>query len=153
MTNATSTRTQDFTAVLDLPVSPATVVALFTTAAGVSRWWGPTQGDAAIGGTLITSFGEHGVNATRVLEVGPNRVVWEPVAAPETTPTGHTQEWLGTTIEIDILPTGSGAELRFRHVGLTPSLDCWDACFDAWTYFMASIESYAKTGVGTPFEA
>jgi uncharacterized protein YndB with AHSA1/START domain len=153
MIGTTTTRTEDFTAVLNLPTSPVTVSALFTSAAGVSRWWGPTEGDATVGGTLVTSFGEHGVNAARVLEAGPNRVVWEPVAAPGTTPTGHTQEWLGTTIEIDILPSGTGTELRFRHAGLTPRLDCWDACLDAWTYFMSSIESYATTGTGTPFGA
>ncbi|MGH3828186.1 MAG: SRPBCC family protein [Pseudonocardiaceae bacterium] len=153
MSDTTSTRAQDFTAVLDLPVSPDDVVSLFTSAAGVSRWWGPTEGDAAVGGTLITSFGEHGVNATRVLEAGPDRVVWEPVAAPGTTPTGHTREWLGTTIQIDIHPAGNGTELRFRHVGLNPELECWDACYDAWSYFMGSIGSCVKTGVGTPFGA
>ena len=34
----TSTRTEDFTAVLNLPASPATVSAMFTSAASVSRW-------------------------------------------------------------------------------------------------------------------
>lgn len=151
MTINISTRTEDYSAVLNLPTSPETVAALFTTADGVSRWWGPTEGDATVGGTLVTRFGEHGVNANRVREVGASRVVWEPIAAPGTTPTGHTQEWLGTTIEIEILPSGAGTELHFRHVGLTPQLDCWDACHDAWTYFMSSIETCAETGTGTPF--
>ena len=155
-TTATETavgETEDFTAVLTLPAGPGTVSALFTSAAGVSRWWGPTEGNAAVGGTLVTSFGEHGVNAMRVLEVGPARVVWQSIALEATTPTGHTQEWLGTTMEFDIhpAPTGNGTELHFRHAGLTPQLECWDACFSAWTYFMASIEAAATTGTGTPF--
>jgi uncharacterized protein YndB with AHSA1/START domain len=148
-----STRTEDFTAVLNLPVSPATVSALFTSAAGVSRWWGATEGDAAVGGTLVTSFGEHGANTMRVLEAGPARVVWESAASDEITPTLHTKEWLGTTIEFDIAAAGAGTELRFRHAGLTPRLECWDDCFAGWTYFMASIEAFAETGTGTPFEA
>ena len=151
--------TEDFTAVLTLPAGPGTVSALFASAAGVSRWWGPTEGDAAVGGTLVTSFGEHGVNAMRVLEAGPARVVWQSVALEATTPTGHTQEWLNTTMEFDIRPaptgnatgTSTGTELRFRHAGLTPQLECWDACFAAWTYFMTSIEAAATTGTGTPF--
>jgi uncharacterized protein YndB with AHSA1/START domain len=151
MTSDTSMRTEDYSAVLNLPADPETLAALFTSADGVSRWWGPTEGDATVGGTLITHFGDHGANATRVRAVGTNRIVWEPIAAPGTTPTGHTQEWLGTTIEIEIVPTDTGGELRFRHLGLTPRLDCWDACYDAWTYFMSSIETYAKTGTGTPF--
>ncbi len=150
---ATWTRTEDFTAVLHLPADPEAVAALFTSAAGVSRWWGPTEGDGAVGGMLITSFGDNGVNAMRVLEAGSARVVWESIAAPGTTPTGHTQEWLGTTMEFDIIPAGGGTELRFRHAGLTPQLACWDDCFAGWTYFMASIQTLAETGTGTPFGA
>jgi uncharacterized protein YndB with AHSA1/START domain len=153
MTSTTSTRTEDFTAVLSLATSPASVSALFSSAAGVSRWWGPTTGDGAAGGTLVTSFGDYGVNTMRVLEAGPARVVWESLASDGITPTGHTLEWLGTTMEFDILPAGTGTELRFRHVGLTPQLECWADCFSAWTYFMASIETFAETGTGTPFGA
>src|SRR5947208_2666405 len=141
MTSTISSRTEDFTAVLNLPVSPDTVWALFTSAAGVSRWWGPTEGDAAVGGTLVTSFGNHGVNAMRVLEAGPTRVVWESIALDGTTPTGHTQEWLGTTMEFEIVAADAGTQLRFRHAGLTPRLECWDSCVDGWAYFMASIET------------
>ncbi|WP_433234628.1 SRPBCC family protein [Actinomadura nitritigenes] len=151
MTGITSTRDADYTAVLNLPATPAAVAALFTSAAGVSRWWGPTEGDGAVGGTLVTAFGEYGANAMRVLEAGPDRVVWESVAPDGTVPTGHTEEWLGTRMEFDIVPAGGGTELRFRHVGLTPRLDCWDACADAWRHFMASIETLAETGTGTPF--
>ncbi len=150
---STSVQTEDFTAVLHLSATPSAVSALFASPAGVSRWWGPAEGDAAVGGTLVTSFGEYGVNATRVLESGPARVVWEPVAAEATTPTGHTLERLGTTLEFDIVPDGTGTELTFRHVGLTPQLECWDACNFAWTYFIASIEACAETGTGTPFGA
>ena len=153
MTHITSTRTGDFTTVLNLPASPDAVSALLTSAAGVSRWWGPTEGDGTAGGTLVTSFGDYGVNAMRVLEAGPARVAWEPVAPEGTTPTEHTQEWLGTTVEFDIVPAGTGTELRFRHAGLTPQLECWEACAAAWTSFMASIEAFATTGTGTPFGA
>lgn len=144
---------EDYTAVLTLTASPATVSALLASAAGVSRWWGPAEGDAAVGGTLVASFGAHGVNAVRVLEAGPSRVVWESVTAAGTIPTGHTREWLGTTMEFDILPAGTGTVLRFRHAGLTPQLQCWDDCFTAWSYFMASIQAAAETGTGTPFGA
>ena len=151
MTSTIDTRTEDFTAILNIPANPDTVSALFTSADGVSRWWGPTEGDAAVGGTLVTSFGEHGSNAMRVLHAGPTRVVWQSVAPDGATPTAHTQEWLGTTMEFDIVPADTGTQLRFRHAGLTPQLECWDDCFAGWTHFMASIEACATTGTGTPF--
>src|SRR4029077_4936678 len=78
MTGTTSSRTEDFSAVLNLPASPDAVSALFASAAGVSRWWGPTEGDGTAGGTLVTSFGDYGVNAMRVLEAGPARVAGSP---------------------------------------------------------------------------
>lgn len=150
--STTSASTKDFTAVLNLPARPDTVAALFTSAAGVSRWWGPTEGDAAVGGTLVTSFGAYGVNAMRVLEAGPTRVVWESIAPEGSAPTGHTLEWLGTTVQFDIVPAGTGTQLHFRHAGLTPQLACWDACVAGWTQFMSSIQTFAETGTGNPFQ-
>ncbi len=152
MTSTTSARTGDFTAVVTLPASPAAVSALFSSAAGVSRWWGPTEGDATVGGTLVTSFGGYGVNAMRVLEAAPARVVWESIAPDGSPPTAHTQEWLGTTMHFEIVPTGNGTQLHFRHAGLTPQLACWDECVAAWTQFLASIQTFAETGTGTPFQ-
>ena len=153
MSGITNARHDDFTAVLNLPASPATVSALFTSAAGVSRWWGPTEGDGTVGGTLAISFGEYGVNTMRVLEAGPTRVVWETIAPEKGPGTAVQQEWLGTTIEFDTVAAGSGTELRFRHAGLTPQLECWDDCLAGWTHFMASIQTCAETGTGTPFGA
>ncbi|MDQ1632031.1 MAG: hypothetical protein QOC80_2003 [Frankiaceae bacterium] len=152
-TSTTGTRTEDFTATLNLPASPASVSELFTSAAGVSRWWGPTTGDAATGGTLVTSFGDYGVNAMRVLEAGPTRVVWESTMPNEGRPTGNAQEWMGTTMEFDIVPSGadSRCQLRFRHAGLTPRLECWDECLAGWTHFMSSIQACVETGTGMPF--
>jgi uncharacterized protein YndB with AHSA1/START domain len=150
---STSTTSEDFTAVLSLPADPAAVSALFTSAAGVSSWWGPTEGDGEVGGTLVTSFGEYGVNAMRVLEAGPNRVVWESVAPVGAAPTAHMHEWLGTTVEFDVVPRDATTELRFRHVGLTPRLECFGECVAGWTHFMTSIQRYAETGTGTPFGA
>ncbi|WP_433200798.1 SRPBCC family protein [Dactylosporangium sp. CS-047395] len=141
----------DYSRVLDLPIEPARASALFTSADGVSRWWGPTEGDGAAGGTLVTSFGPYGVNAMRVLESGPSRVVWESIAVDGTEPTGHTLEWLGTTMQFDIAPSGTGTQVQFRHAGLTPQMQCWQDCVVAWDQFMDSIRAYAETGAGTPF--
>lgn len=141
----------DFTAVLDLPAAPGELINLFTSAEGVSSWWGPTTGDSTVGGVLVISFGEHGQNAVHVRETGPSRVVWEPVVADGSTPTGHTQEWLGTSIEIEVRAAGKGAQLHFRHRGLTPKLACWDDCVAGWNHFMASIDSLLRTGAGHPY--
>src|SRR5258708_5832432 len=107
MTSTTSPQTEDFTAVLNVPASPGTVSALFTSAAGVSRWWGPTEGDGGVDATLVPSFGDSAVNEMRVLEAGPPRVVWEPIAPGGTKPPGHPQGGLGATMEFHIAPAGA----------------------------------------------
>jgi hypothetical protein len=146
-----ATDVRDFTAVLDLPARPEDVITLFTSPEGVSRWWGPTTGDGTVGGVLVVSFGEYGHNALRVLETDPRRVVWEPVVADGSTPTGHTQEWLGTRIEVDVRAAGESAQLHFRHRGLTPQLACWGDCLAGWNHFMDSIDSLVRTGSGHPY--
>jgi hypothetical protein len=152
MTETTRRGTEDFTRVLQLPMSPDDVLALFTSTDGVARWWGPAVGSADAGGTITVSFGEYGANAVRVLESGPSRVVWEPVVPPDGfTPTGHTPEWLGTRIEVGIQPSETGTELSFRHVGVTPALACYADSVNGWTLFLTSIETLAATGTGTPY--
>lgn len=150
---STLSETGDFTAVVSLPADCDTVSGYLTSAAGVSRWWGPASGDAATGGTLVVDFGRAGVNAVHVAQASRTRVVWEPVVVDGTTPTWHTPEWIGTRIEFDLEPTGQRTELRFQHTGLTEALQCWNDCSAGWTYFLASIEKLATTGAGTPFAA
>ncbi|MGN6607307.1 MAG: SRPBCC family protein [Jatrophihabitans sp.] len=151
MSISTDTHTDDYTAVLQLPVPPQRAAELFASPEGVSAWWGPATGDAEVGGTLAVAFGKYGVNAVRVLQRDLERVVWQSIDLADGRGTQHTAEWAGTTIEFDLSPTAEGTELRFRHRGLTPTLVCWDDCFAGWTHFLASIDTWARTGVGTPF--
>jgi len=60
-------------------------------------------------------------------------------------------EWTGTRIVFEISPTESGSEIRFSHLGLVPSYECYDACFDAWTFFLqSSLRELITSGRGEP---
>jgi uncharacterized protein YndB with AHSA1/START domain len=65
-------------------------------------------------------------------------------------------EWKGTEIRFELTPsdlrTGQGGtELRFTHVGLVPSYECFDVCKDAWgLYIRESLPAFVTTGRGTP---
>ena len=63
----------------------------------------------------------------------------------------HTPEWAGTTIVFELAPADGGSELRFRHVGLTPQLECFDMCHEGWTHYLASLVAYVDTGEGHPY--
>jgi hypothetical protein len=60
-------------------------------------------------------------------------------------------EWNGTDIVFDIAKKGEGTELRFTHVGLVPSVECYKDCSDAWGFYIReSLRSLITTGKGKP---
>lgn len=87
----------------------------------------------------------------RVTELVPGqRVVWRVVDA-----TIHfvadKDEWTDTEIRFEISPTDNGTELRFTHDGLVPSVECYDACSNAWgQYAGGSLRNFITTGTGNP---
>jgi hypothetical protein len=60
-------------------------------------------------------------------------------------------EWNGTDIVFDITKKGAKTELRFTHVGLAPSIECYKDCSDAWGFYIReSLRSLITTGKGKP---
>ena len=61
-------------------------------------------------------------------------------------------EWEGTTIVFELASAGPDrTELTFRHVGLRPSLDCYDSCSLGWDHYLRSLRSLVETGTGMPY--
>jgi hypothetical protein len=50
----------------------------------------------------------------------------------------ETTEWTGTTIQFEITRVPQGTELRFTHIGLKPSEECYDVCHDSWRFYVGS---------------
>ena len=60
-------------------------------------------------------------------------------------------EWKGTDIVFQIDRKGDRTEVRFTHVGLVPSYECYDVCSDAWgTYIKGSLRNLITSGKGQP---
>jgi uncharacterized protein YndB with AHSA1/START domain len=136
---------QDYQSQLMLSASPHTVFAALTTTEGLTSWWTPVTGDGLAGGELTFSFGPQAWVTMRVDAAERDvRVSW-------TTLSCHFEDWVGTTLQFDIeaAPAGS-TELRFRHHGLTPRLECFSDCKSGWDHFIPSLRAYAETGVGNP---
>jgi hypothetical protein len=61
------------------------------------------------------------------------------------------KEWNGTRISFEISRQGDQTELRFTHHGLTPDVECYDACFGGWTHYLnKSLLPLITTGKGAP---
>jgi endonuclease YncB( thermonuclease family) len=60
-------------------------------------------------------------------------------------------EWDGTDIVFDIVRTGDKTELRFTHVGLTPTVECYGGCSGAWGFYVSeSLRKLITSGKGDP---
>lgn len=60
-------------------------------------------------------------------------------------------EWKGTLVEFEISEAGGKTVLNFTHRGLVPGHECYNICFDAWTFYITeSLKSLITKGVGQP---
>jgi uncharacterized protein YndB with AHSA1/START domain len=120
-----------------------------TTLDGLAGWWTPiVRGTPTTGGAI--EFGFSGLDEKVVMRVAeatrPSSVVWSCL-----THTGH-PEWEGTTIVFQLTPTeNQPGVLKFRHVGLSPTLTCYQTCETGWDHFLTSLLNYAEHGAGNPF--
>jgi len=60
-------------------------------------------------------------------------------------------EWNGSDVIFDIAKKGEQTELRFTHIGLLPTDECYDVCSNAWgQYISVSLRKLITTGEGEP---
>jgi len=87
----------------------------------------------------------------KVVELLPGRrVAWE-VLDSTLSFLRDKHEWTGTTIAFDLCPTEDGTEIRFTHVGLSPEVECFGICSDAWGGLIrGSLKSLIENGSGDP---
>jgi uncharacterized protein YndB with AHSA1/START domain len=140
-----ATHQGDYQTIVTINASPEAVFDALTTTKGISGWWGEAKGDATTG-ELVVRFGErrkfiHVDEAAR-----PSTVRWT-VRKSEPSP-----EWKGTTITFELTPEGDDqTQLRFRHHGLTPDLDCYGDCSAAWPMVLGNLVNYVEAGTENPY--
>jgi len=140
---------------LDIAADAATVYAALTTAEGLRGWWSrDSDVDTQVGGELQFRFGRNR-KVLRIDRLEPaSEVRWSCtdcyMAAAHL---NRRDEWIGTQIVFRLFATGEKrTRLEFEHIGLVPTLECYDLCQDGWDYFLPSLQAFAQTGRGTPFE-
>ena len=141
---------QNYTTTFTVDQSPAEVFAAINNVRG---WWSELiEGDTDKLGTVVYYHHKDLHRCTfQITEFVPGKkVVWHvlqnyfPFVEDKT-------EWTGTDIVFEISKKGDKTELRFTHVGLVPSFECFNVCSDGWgTYIKGSLHSLITIGKGQP---
>lgn len=115
----------------------------------ISRWWTAVTRSERHGDEVQLFMG--GDTPAVVLTVehvpGTSDVTWAVTECRAAT------DWVGTTPSFAVRPAGDGTcSIAFRHVGLSPALECFDQCRAGWNHFMPSLHQFLETGEGRPNE-
>jgi len=132
--------TQNFTLTLVTDQSPQKV---FQAVKNVRNWWSGFYSEEIIGNTekLNDEFsfragGDVHYTEHKLVEVIPDKkLVWL-VTQSNLNFIEKTDEWTGTKMIFDISKKGNKTQLIFTHEGLTPEVECYDACAPAWTTYL-----------------
>ena len=121
--------------------------------ANIAAWWGTdVDGQATEAGNAFTiHFGTTFVTfrVTELLEG--RKAVWEVTRSRLPWLKFDPEEWTGTRIEWQTMPHENGTNITMIHHGLTPEVECFEACESGWNqHILHSLANYINTGSGSP---
>jgi len=142
--------TSDFT--ITFPVDQ-TREEVFNAINNVRGWWSETiEGSTEkLNDEFIYRHKELHYSKQQLIEVVPNKkVVWI-VTDSSLSFIENKSEWTGTKISFEIFEKDNKTQMRFIHHGLVPQCQCFEACFNGWSYYISdSLLPLITTGKGQP---
>ena len=143
-------KTRNFTTTIAVDQSPQEA---FDAINDVRRWWsGEIDGRTDVLGAEWTySYKKLHRTTQKITELVPGKkIVWH-VTDSQINFVRDESEWDGTDIVFDITKKGDKTEVRFTHVGLVPTIECYDGCSGAWGFYVnESLRDLIAKGNGKP---
>jgi uncharacterized protein YndB with AHSA1/START domain len=144
--------TRDYTISFTVDQPPE---AVFDAINNVRGWWsGDIDGNTGkLGAEFTYRYQDVHRSTQKITELVPGKkVVWRVLDA-KIDFVKDKAEWNGTDIVFEIAVRGDKTELRFTHVGLVPTIECYGKCSGAWGFYINdSLRSLITTGKGDPNE-
>jgi uncharacterized protein YndB with AHSA1/START domain len=134
-----------YTTTFTVDQTPAEVFAAIT---NVRAWWdGQIDGETEkLGDSFTYRYEDMHRSTQKITELVPGeKIVWHVVDAQLNFVRDKT-EWTGTDIVFDIAKKGDKTEVCFTHVGLVPTVECFEDCSNAWGFYVgASLRNFITT--------
>lgn len=142
--------TQDLTITFSVDQPPQQV---FDAINNVRGWWsGEIDGSTdRLGAEFTYRYKDMHRTTQKITEFVPGKkVVWH-VTDSEINFVKDKTEWNDTEIVFEIARKDDKTEVRFTHVGLVPTIECYGGCSGAWGFYINdSLRSLITTGKGEP---
>ena len=127
----------------------------FNAITNVRGWWSQAiEGHTDQPGAEF-QFSQPGIHYSvqKITEMVPKRkVIWH-IVDSRIYFVRDKNEWTGTDVVFEITRKGAQTEIRFMHIGLVPTLACYEDCSNAWDFHINdSLRSLITTGKGNPAE-
>ncbi|HEY8088436.1 MAG TPA: SRPBCC domain-containing protein [Polyangiaceae bacterium] len=119
----------------------------------VRGWWsGEIEGRTDVLGAEFTyRYKKLHRTTQKITELVPGKkIVWR-VTESRLEFVRDKSEWDGTDVVFEIARKGDQTEVRFTHVGLVPTVECYDGCSGAWGFYVnESLRDRIARGKGQP---
>lgn len=146
--NPKNTFAPDLTITLSVDKSPQEA---YEAIKNVRGWWiGEIEGAAdEIGDEFAYRYKEFHDTTQKVTALVPGKKVAWRVTKSKIAFVKEQDEWKDTEIVFEIKPRNSGSEITFRHVGLTPAIECFKNCASGWEFYInKSLRNFITNGEG-----
>lgn len=142
--------TRNYTTTISVDASPKDV---FRAINNVTTWWTENlEGHSQkVGDVFTVKFDDIHVSTQKLTEVVPNKKIEWLVTDSNLNFIRNKQEWNDTRITFEITKGNGKTDVRFTHHGLLPTVECFEACSNAWQeYIHESLLLLIETGKGKP---
>lgn len=141
---------KDFTSTITVDQTPTEV---FNAVTNVRGWWSEgIQGNSSkVNDVFDYQYEDTHRCKIKLIEVIPNKVIVWHILENYFSFIEEETEWTDDKVIFEITEVGGKTQLQMTHVGLTPQNECYNACYDGWTYYIqTSLKSLIETGKGLP---